>query len=118
MCFKHVHFISEIVPKKIMSDKGPKEIENFAYQFGEHCTEFNTHIHFKQFVQDLIKDLTSDFDENQLSQLSAYLDRLAKSRAKEGNDFVLVKKYVKDADSDDDDDENEQNEEESGSDFM
>ena len=98
-------------------EKGPKEIEEFANQFGEHCTQFNTHIHFKQFIEDLIKDLTSNFDEKQFQELSAYLDRLAKSRAKNRKDGVLVRKYDKNADSDLED-ENPADEEESGSDFM
>ena len=92
-----------------MSDK-QKEVENFAYQFGEHCLKFSTHVHYDKFVQELIQDLSEHLNINQLTELQNYVDRLAQQRIKEeksgGPEYFIVRKGSKgssDEDSSDSD---------------
>lgn len=69
-----------------MSGKSPKEIEEFAYEFGNHCREFNTHEYYKKFIEDLMKDLTKDFSQAQIRELQQYIEKIAAARAKQAKD--------------------------------
>ena len=99
-----------------MSEKGPKEIEQFAFEFGEHCAKFNNHIHFKQFIEDLVKDLAGDLDEKQKAILQEYVERLAHARGKEKEG--LLRKYAKDQNSDSSDESEEEEDNDPDADFM
>lgn len=99
-----------------MSEKGPKEIEQFAFEFGEHCTKFNNHIHFKEFIGGLVKDLAEDLDEKQKAILQEYVERLARAHSKEKEG--LIKKYAKDQISDSSDESQEEEDNDPDADFM
>ena len=102
-----------------MSELTLKEAEKFASDFGEHMVDFNNNINYKNFVEDLIKDLAAEMDIRQLTELQQFVDRLAQTRAKEeksGNvEYMFTKKAQK---SSSDDDSYSDNEADLYADFM
>ncbi|EAY01088.1 hypothetical protein TVAG_484620 [Trichomonas vaginalis G3] len=66
-----------------MTEKSPKDIENFAFEFGKHCQEFNKHEYYKKFIEELLKDLTKDFSREQYQELQQYVEKIVAARARE-----------------------------------
>ena len=66
-----------------MNPKTQSDLEEYAIALGLQAKKYNTNVCFKPFVIDLVKDLTADFNQNQLTELSAFVQRLATTRAKE-----------------------------------
>ena len=105
-----------------MSAMSLKEVETFASDFGEHMSDFFNNINYKNFVQELVKDLANEMDIRQLADLQQFVDRLVQTRAKEEKNgdvqYMFHKKAHKNSSSDDDDDSSDNNEADLYADFM
>jgi len=58
-------------------------LEEYAIALGTQAKKYNNHVYYKDFVLQLIKDLTADYTQPQLIELSTFVERLATTRAKE-----------------------------------
>jgi len=86
--------------------KTTQELEDFAYNLGEHCLKFNTHVHYKEFVKGLVLEMAKDLKQDQLFDLVKFVDRLATSRQKEeksGNINYYIKRKVGNSDNEGED---------------
>ena len=89
-----------------MAKMNLKEVETFASDFGEHMVDFFSNINYKNFVEELVKDLASDMDIRQLADLQQFIDRLVQTRAREeknGDVQYMFQKKTQNSSSDDDD---------------
>ncbi|OHT03587.1 hypothetical protein TRFO_29022 [Tritrichomonas foetus] len=66
-----------------MVPKNRAEYEDFADTLGEHCQKFNDHIHYKQFVQDLIDSLCESLPADKIDEIGNHVKRMADTRKKE-----------------------------------
>ncbi len=80
-----------------------EDLQNFAYDLGEHCQSFNNHIQYKQFVKDLIKAVAQDLSQSELEQVRGHVARLATKRIKEEKTGQVTHVLVGKQASDDDD---------------
>ena len=67
-----------------MNPKNQSDLEEYAIALGLQAKKYRENVAYKDFVFDLIKDLTTDFSQTQLTELSSFVQRLATTRAKEG----------------------------------
>lgn len=105
-----------------MADKSAKDFEEFAYQFGEHCLQFNTHEYYKKWVEELIKDLTKDFTPPQIIEIEQIIRKVAETRIKQQKtndvEYFIHRKNTRLRSDDDDAEGSSDNEADLYVDFM
>ena len=57
-----------------------EDLKNFAYDLAEHCIPFNHDVLYKQFVEDLVKELVKDLDRTELDQVAKHVKTFADRR--------------------------------------
>lgn len=82
-----------------------EDLKNFAYDLAEHCIPFNHDVLYKQFVEDLVKELCKDLERAELDQVSKHIKTFADRRKTEEKSGKIehVLDYSTAGDGDDDD---------------
>lgn len=88
-----------------MKPKTKSECEEYAVALGIQAKKYNNHVYYHDFVSKLLKELASNLSDRELKDFSAFVDRLATTRAKEektGN----VNRFIPEIEEEDDSDIN------------